>query len=201
LEAALAAGVQSVGFVFDPSPRRLDYDTARRLMAMVPDHVENVAVVGRPNERLLLEIWHALKPDCLQVMADAMPKGELADRLPLLPAFPDGPDLHRQVDAYLARKKSAETQVLADSAAPGTGVLTDWNRVAGLRSRCRLILAGGLTPRNVAEAIRQVKPWGVDLCSGVESSPGVKDPSLIEMFMTAVQSSPHADNGAKASEK
>lgn len=187
LEAALAAGVDSVGFVFDPSPRRLEFEAARALMTMVPDHVETVAVVGRPDRDTLLSIWESLRPDCLQVMADAMPRDSLAQRLPLLPAFPDGPDLHSRVDAYLAETGDPHTQVLADSAQPGTGVMTDWARVAALRSRCRLILAGGLKPSNVAAAIAQVQPWGVDLCSGVESAPGVKDPELVSAFMTALQ--------------
>lgn len=159
-------------------------------MEMVPDHVETVAVVGRPDRATLLSIWESLRPDCLQIMADAMPQDDLALQLPLLPAFPDGPELHRQVDAYLKHKNDPGTQVLADSAQPGTGILTDWTRVAALRSRCRLILAGGLKPSNVADAIAQVQPWGVDLCSGVESAPGVKDPALIDAFMTAVQTCP-----------
>ena len=159
-------------------------------METVPDHVETVAVVGRPDRATLLSIWESLRPDCLQIMADAMPEDDLSQRLPLLPAFPDGPELHRQVDDYLAIKGDPKTQVLADSAHPGTGVMTDWERVAALRSRCRLILAGGLKPSNVAEAIAHVQPWGVDLCSGVEAAPGVKDPELIEAFMDAVKACP-----------
>lgn len=69
----------------------------------------------------------------------------------------------------------------------GTGVTADWNRAAELARRNYILLAGGLTPENVADAVRQVKPWGVDVASGVESAPGVKDPAKIRAFVQAVR--------------
>jgi phosphoribosylanthranilate isomerase len=70
----------------------------------------------------------------------------------------------------------------------GSGVTADWNSAAELAKQYPLLLAGGLTPENVAEAVRQVRPWGVDVASGVESAPGEKDPSRMKAFVRAVQS-------------
>jgi phosphoribosylanthranilate isomerase len=68
----------------------------------------------------------------------------------------------------------------------GTGITADWKRAAELAKQVPLLLAGGLTPENVAEAVRQVRPWGVDVASGVESSPGMKDPAKMKAFVQAV---------------
>jgi phosphoribosylanthranilate isomerase len=69
----------------------------------------------------------------------------------------------------------------------GSGVTADWDGAAELAKKYPLLLAGGLTPENVAEAVRRVKPWGVDVASGVESAPGEKDPSRIKAFVRAVR--------------
>jgi phosphoribosylanthranilate isomerase len=69
----------------------------------------------------------------------------------------------------------------------GTGMIADWNSAAELAKQCPLLLAGGLTPENVAEAVRRVKPWGVDVASGVESTPGVKDASKMKAFVQVVR--------------
>jgi len=69
----------------------------------------------------------------------------------------------------------------------GTGVTADWSAAAGLAKKYPLLLAGGLTPKNVAAAVRQVKPWGVDVASGVETTPGVKDKSKMTAFVKAVK--------------
>jgi phosphoribosylanthranilate isomerase len=78
---------------------------------------------------------------------------------------------------------------LLDSGRGGTGRPWDWELVAQRRSRVPVVLAGGLTPDNVAEAIAAVRPWAVDVASGVEAAPGVKDPAKVEAFITAAQSS------------
>ena len=88
LEAAIAAGVDSVGLVLDPSPRQLSIAEAVRLRAYIPDTVQLVAVCGRPDLGTLQEIHRELKPDLIQLMADALP--DPGHELPLLPAFEDG---------------------------------------------------------------------------------------------------------------
>lgn len=187
LDAAVQAGVDAVGFVLDPSPRQLSMEVAARLIARVPPDVDTVAVVGRPDLKELLEIHERLAPRWIQIMADAMPP--VADRagLRLIPAFEDGADLVARVRSYTEMSGEAQPLLLVDGPRPGSGIQADWSRVAALASESRLVLAGGLRADNVAEAIAQVRPHGVDLSSGVERIRGVKDPDMIREFMAAVR--------------
>ena len=82
---------------------------------------------------------------------------------------------------------------MLDSASPGSGEVFDWSLAEGAPSGLRLVLAGGLTPGNVAEAIERVRPWGVDVASGVESAPGIKDPRKVRRFISAAKASAPPD--------
>jgi len=185
LVAAIEAGVDSVGLVLDPSPRQLTIDQAVGLAQYVPDHVEVVAVCGRPSLSEVAEIAARLKPSWIQLMADAMPDPEHG--FSILPAFEDGPDLLQRVDAYVDQHPDDAPLVLADGPRPGSGVTADWDRVEQLSLSTRLMLAGGLTPENVGAAITRMKPYGVDVSSGVERSRGHKDPDRVRAFVAAVR--------------
>jgi phosphoribosylanthranilate isomerase len=83
--------------------------------------------------------------------------------------------------------------VMVDSESPGSGQVFDWSLAEGAPSGLRVLLAGGLTPDNVAEAIERVRPWGVDVATGVESAPGIKDPTLVRRFVSAARAAEPED--------
>ena len=176
--------------MLDPSPRRLSLDRALQLKERVPDDVDVVAVCGRPTERELNEISSVLQPDVIQMMADTvLPDGMVAR---WLLAFEDGADLADRVRRYAESSSDAEPIVLVDGPAPGSGITADWSRVGAIDVPHRLIIAGGLTPTNVGRAVRELQPYGVDVCSGVERSVGVKDPQQMAAFVAAVRAATNA---------
>ncbi len=183
LEAAVDAGANAVGFVLTPSPRQISLPMAARLNALLPDSVLGVAVFHDPTPDLLLRVQHEVGPDLFQSELSTL-VGLSADNL--LPVVVDGESLDR--DFALAAESAAKKMVLVDRAARGgTGMTPRWDRLAGLDGRGRLILAGGLDPDNVGAAVSLVRPHGVDVSSGIESSPGVKDPKRMRDFVAAAR--------------
>jgi len=190
VDAAVAIGVDAIGLVLDPSPRRLSLDRALQLKERVPDDVDLVAVCGRPTERELNEISSVLQPNVIQLMAGtALPHALIAR---WLLAFEDGVDLADRVRRYAESSSDAEPIVLVDGPKPGSGIVADWSRVGSIDVPHRLIIAGGLTAENVGGAVRQLRPYGVDVCSGVERSVGVKDPQQMAAFVAAVRAAERA---------
>jgi len=185
VRAAIDAGVDSVGLVLDPSPRQLTLDAAIDLAAHIPEHVQTIAVCGRPTPDHVQEIWTRMQPDWIQLMADALPDPSLG--FPIIPAFEDGDDLVHRVKSYVDASDQAQPLVLADGPKPGSGIVADWGRVEAICSTTRLMIAGGLNAHNVGEAIARLRPWGVDVSSGVEQAPGIKSPEKIRDFVAAVR--------------
>ena len=185
-QAAVAAGADAIGFVFAPSPRRVDLEPALAIAATIPPFVARVAVFRHPDPAAVLEVAAALRPDLVQTEVDAALLEALAGRIRLLPVVHDGPDLERDV-TYVLGALGDRTPVLIEAAGPGgRGIAPDPERAAALALRLPLVLAGGLRPDNVAAAIARIGPYGVDVSSGVESSPGVKDPVRVAAFVKAV---------------
>lgn len=183
LAAAVAAGADAVGFVLTPSPRRVEVAEAGVLARSLPDYVRVVAVFHQPEPDLVVETGRVLDPDLYQAEPRYLAR---VDPAQVLPVLVDGPGLDRRIHLALSRYPSG--MVLVDSAARGgTGGQADWRRVAALRNRSRVIMAGGLNPDNVAEAVRKVRPGGVDVSSGIETSPGVKDPESMTRFVAAAR--------------
>jgi phosphoribosylanthranilate isomerase len=183
IAAAMNAGANAVGFVLTPSPRRVELSEAARLAALIRHEMVTVAVFHRPGPRLLAETREVLDPDLYQAEPHAL-VGVPADRM--LPVVVDGFGLGERVGEALERAERG--MVLVDRTAwGGTGRSPDWDRVAALESRDRVILAGGLTPDNVAEAVCRVRPLGVDVSSGIEQAPGEKDPRLMIGFVAAAR--------------
>lgn len=179
LEAALAAGADAVGFVFhEPSPRHLAPAQAAALAARVPPGVRKVAVTLHPSQSAVDRILAAFVPDVWQTDADDFDRIAVPARVERWPVFRAGGALARQ---------SLPFRLLFEGPRSGAGEVTDWSQAAEVAARAELILGGGLTPDNVGPAITAVRPFGVDVSSGVESAPGRKDPGLVWKFVTAAR--------------
>ncbi len=176
--AALEAGADAIGFVFAKSVRQVSPDVALRLAAPARGRALCVAVTRHPSQQDIDEIVSVFKPDALQTdWADLAPL-ELPKQLQLLPVLRDG-DSARELPHRL----------LFEGPTSGAGIPCDWTAAHRIARRTELILAGGLNPTNVAAAIEAVRPFGVDVSSGVEARPGVKSPAAIMNFVTAARES------------
>lgn len=196
LPAAIAAGAAYVGFVFFPkSPRHVDLEAAAFMAASVPFGVAKVALTVDADDDELDRLTAAVPLDMLQLHGSESPArvSEVKARtgLPVMKAvgIRTAEDL-TQIDFYA----KAADQILVDAKPPegadrpgGNAVAFDWALIANRRWPVPWMLAGGLTPQNVAEAIRLTGARQVDVSSGVESAPGVKDGDLIRAFADAAR--------------
>jgi phosphoribosylanthranilate isomerase len=183
LDAAVEAGADAVGFVLTPSPRQVPLSVAACLKAKLPASVLGVAVFHDPTPDLLVRAREEVGPDLFQSELSTL-IGISPDRL--LPVVVDGESLAR--DFAVAVSSTVREMVLVDSAARGgTGSAASWERLAELNGPGRLILAGGLNPDNVGAAVSLVRPFGVDVSSGIEKSPGEKDPKRMQAFVDAAR--------------
>jgi phosphoribosylanthranilate isomerase len=185
LDAAAAAGADAVGFVVGvaSSPRNLSLADAEKLMRQVPPFVKSVLVMVPASLNELVETCEALNPDAVQIHGENLQdlgavRGKLPTKLLIDAVKANSSDA---VDNVAEAAKMFDA-ILLDSFVEGkhggTGVVHDWNvskRVKQVIYPKPLILAGGLNPANVAEAVRAVEPYAVDVSSGVERQPGIKD--------------------------
>ncbi len=182
VEAAVAAGADALGFVFAPSKRQVTPEQATQLARTVPRHIARFAVMLHPTQSQLDEMWSAFRPDVLQVDADDLETLRVPAGLTVMPVV-------RAVGRGLAR----HPRILFEGPVSGVGTTSDWQTAADLARTTQLVLAGGLNATNVADAIAAVRPFGVDVSSSVEASPGVKDPTRIHEFVRRARA---AANGA-----
>ena len=185
--AAAQAGADAVGLVFYPSsPRYLSTERAVEIRDALPPFVQSVALFVNADAAQVAQVLQRVRPGMLQFHGEESPDFCSQFGAPFVKAVRVRPG----VDAleYL-RPFSRAAAWLFDSYVPeygGVGESFDWSLVPALRER-PLILSGGLTPANVAEALRRVRPWGVDVSSGVESAKGIKDAAKIAAFMAEVR--------------
>ena len=177
VRAAVDAGADALGFVFAESARRVRPMMASRLAADLPQGVVRVAVMRHPAQADVDEVMEHLQPEFLQTDADDYEGITLAGACRPLPVFRAGRPLPERLPRL----------VLFEGPVSGSGEVADWEQARELAQRTRVILAGGLTPGNVEVAMRAVRPYGVDVSSGVESEPGIKSPRLIRSFIEAVR--------------
>jgi phosphoribosylanthranilate isomerase len=180
---AVAMGADAVGFVFAPSPRQITPGTAADIVKRLPREVVTVGVFRDQAPSRVVEIVNSIGLRAAQLHGHETPEQAqfVRARVPLLiQAFPAGDPAVARAHQYGA------DAVLIDATSPGSGQVFDWTR-AEAPDGVRLILAGGLTAENVAQAIGQVHPWGVDVVSGVERSPGVKDAVKVRAFVAAAR--------------
>ena len=175
--AALACEVDAIGFVFAPSVRRVTTARANELAAPVRNKLARVAVTRHPTRAEVDEILRDFKPDILQTDLDDIASLNLPGTLSVLPVMRPGP----HAACTIPRR------ILFEGPVSGSGQTTDWDTAAGLARELELILAGGLNPLNVAVAIHHVRPFGVDVSSGIEDAPGIKSIGKIEQFVAAAR--------------
>jgi len=192
---AVAMGADAVGFVFAPSPRQVSAGLVRDIVKRLPREVVTVGVFRDEAPERVVEIVNraGLRAAQLHGHETAEQAQFVRDRVPLLiQAFPAGDPAVARAHEYRA------DAILLDAATPGSGAVFDWDLAQG-PAGVRLILAGGLTPDNVAAAIGQVHPWGVDVVTGVEASPGRKDPVKVRAFVAAAKAAAPDDEEEEAS--
>jgi len=194
VDAALEAGADLVGFnFFPPSPRIVAIDRAKALAARARGKAEIVAVTVDADEALLSQIVETLAPDIIQLHGKETPERAAAIRQRFGPVMKAvhvslAADLGRCEDYAAADRLLLEPKPPKDAILPGGNAATfDWSILEGFVSAKPWLLAGGLTPANVADALAASGAGGVDVSSGVESAPGRKDPELIRAFISAVR--------------
>jgi phosphoribosylanthranilate isomerase len=196
LDVALEAGADMVGFVFfPPSPRHISLETARELGKQAKGRAVKVALTVDADDATLANIVEALQPDILQLHGKET-VARLRDikqkfGLPVMKAIPvETPADLNSLPGYA----SVADRILFDARAPkeatrpgGLGAVFDWHVLEKLDLQLPFMVSGGLHAENVAEAIRITRAGGVDVSSGVERTPGVKDPEMIRTFIRAAR--------------
>ena len=182
---AVAMGADAVGFIFAPSPRQVSMDRARDIVRRLPSDVLSVGVFRNELPSRVVEITSQARLGAAQLSGHESPEDTawVAERVPVtIKAFPAGHEGLEHLVDYGA------DVVMLDSKRPGSGEVFDWSLAEGAPlAGHRLLLAGGLDAGNVAAAIWRVRPWGVDVATGVESRPGRKDPARLRAFLNAAK--------------
>lgn len=183
---------EAVGFVLAASPRQVDVATLAELLSWIPAKVQRWAVFRTPDADTVRALAGL---DLTGVQGDASWDGEgLPERMAFLPVFADGPDLSDRVRAhgFDGAKRPVRGLVgaflLDGPQGGGKGVRADVARATEVARLGPLVLAGGLTPDNVADAIRAVQPYAVDVSSGIESAPAIKDAHKVARFVAEARS-------------
>jgi phosphoribosylanthranilate isomerase len=187
--AAIEADADYLGFNFYPkSPRFIEKQACAEITSVLKKEYSHIKLVGVFVNSSVEEVRNIMET-CLLDLAQ-MHGDETPEKLKALDgkAFKAFRGIPENIDGFVRDDSPA---FLVDAAVKGvyggSGVIADWEGAAELAKKYPLLLAGGLTPENVAGAIGRVKPWGVDVASGVESAPGEKDPRKIKAFVQAVR--------------
>lgn len=196
LETTIAAGADMVGFMhFQRSPRHVSIEEVATLISAARGRIETCVVLVNPDNSCVAEVA-ALGPDWIQLHGPESPHRVEAIRaeagVEIMKALPIG---SAEDIAHVAGFADIADRILLDAKPPkgadrpgGLGETFDWALLESLDPSIPFMLSGGLTPDTVAEAIRTVRPMGVDVSSGVETAPGVKDKDLIEAFIRNARS-------------
>jgi phosphoribosylanthranilate isomerase len=199
-EAAVDAGANALGINFySASKRFVDSAVARQIADVVPDNVAKVGVFVNHSLREILDAVESLRPSYIQLHGDEPPEflSALPSEIKIIRAYRCGLKGLAPLASYLEKCPAfgrTPDAILLDSDAPGafggTGRIADWSSIANQKAilgNAPLILAGGLTPMNVGPAIAAVRPDAVDVASGVEHQPGLKDRELMKHFIDAAR--------------
>jgi len=184
VEAALSEGADAIGFVFAESKRQVTPKQASELAKPARGKVKCVAVTRHPDQRNVDEILSLFTPDVFQTDAEDFAALTLPATVERFPVVRGGG----------AEPQPLPARLLFEGPVSGTGTTADWVAARRLAQRTQLILAGGLSPENVAQAIAEVSPFGVDVSSGVEQSPGRKSPDKIARFVRSARAASRSLN-------
>lgn len=181
---ATALGADGLGFIMAPSFRQIAPPRVEEIVRRLPSGVLTVGVFRDEVPSRVIEILNrcGLKAAQLSGRESMEDTRLIRESVPaVIKAFPGGSPALSVADRYGA------DIVMVDSDTPGSGRVFDWSLAEGAPGGIRLLMAGGLNPENVATAIAKVRPWGVDVATGVEMSPGRKDPALLRAFINAAR--------------
>lgn len=182
---AVEAGADAIGLIFwKGSARAVDVERAQEITRALPPFVSTVGVFVDETPDRVRTIGDAVGLSAVQLHGHEVVSDWARFPRPVLKAMP--------IEAYAASPwKTARAAILVDAHDPvtigGTGRTVDWQAAKEIAATRRLVLAGGLRPENVGDAVTTVAPWGVDVASGVEQSPGIKDPARVRAFVQAVR--------------
>lgn len=181
---AVALGADAVGFVFAPSVRRVTPTQAADIVKRLPPEILSVGVFRDEAPERVVQVCQHARLRAAQLHGSESPEiVEVVRRQVrwVIKAFAAGSAAYDHAGEY------AVDAICVDAATPGSGQVFDWSLVDAAPAGARMILAGGLSPENVGHAIEVVRPWGVDVSSGVEASPGRKDARRMKAFIDAAR--------------
>ncbi|MFM1593815.1 MAG: phosphoribosylanthranilate isomerase [Woeseiaceae bacterium] len=179
VETAIEAGADAVGFVFAQSVRQISIKNALKISQNIPKNILRIAVMLHPKQQDWNVIADQFRPDVVQTDATDFEYLSVPSDIEKWPVFREH---QRDIEVPMEKK------FVYEGKKSGHGVSVDWNKAALIASKGNLILAGGLSHKNVCEAISLVRPFGVDVSSAVESEPGKKDNNKIKAFIKAAKS-------------
>lgn len=191
---SVALGADAVGFIFAPSKRQVVAARVREIVRRLPPEILTVGVFRDEVPERVIDIVNkaGLRAAQLHGFESAEQSQQVKAGVGLvIKAFSAGSRAMAKMEHHNA------DAILVDGMSPGSGEVFDWSVLDGMNRGQRIILAGGLDSKNVADAIGQVGPWGVDVASGVERSPGHKDPAKLRAFINAARSAKLPEREAK----
>ncbi len=185
------AGVDAIGLVFAESSRNVSAAQAKEIVSTLPENVLSVGVFRGQTKEEIVDVASQSQVGCVQLHGDETLQDALwiAEKIPKVIKALSSSDLFSQTQERTGVSQLAEYKrfmLMIDAPNPGAGEPFDWTALQDISTD--FILAGGLTPQNVAQAIEIASPWGVDVSTGVELSPGVKDKAKIKSFTSAARS-------------
>jgi phosphoribosylanthranilate isomerase len=183
--ATLDAQADAMGFVFAESVRKVTPEIAAQLAAPARGRVRLVAVTRHPSQEQVDEILRVFRPDVLQTDVADLRTLRVPAGLEILPVLRRRADMPPNTEPRSANPLAA--RILFEGQTSGSGTTCDWDGAREVARRTELILAGGLNADNVARAVAEVQPFGVDVSSGVEERPGIKSPAEIARFAAAAR--------------
>lgn len=183
---ALELGVDLLGFIFTRSKRRISLEAGKALTSDIPASVERVGVFIDEPPSSIAQAVEVCRLSAVQIYRPITAEDRRLG-VALLPAIRIGKEQPIEANGYQPADRLLLDTYRPDTAGGGTGEVWEWQTAADLARRHPIVVSGGLDPQNVAQAIRQLAPWGVDVCSGVEAEPGKKDPVRLRAFVEAVR--------------